>query len=382
MSSLLVLASASRLVVEVIDHMARKPEVFVRELSDQEGQRLARTTRTSKNAVRLRRATIVMASAQGQSVPDIAVMFATTEGYVRRVIHDFNDRGFAALDPKVSSGRPKRIDEATREQICRVGRCHPQSLGLPFTCWSLTKLVEHLIATRVVDAVSTETVRQILKDGGISWQATKTWKGSKDPDFKEKKARVLALYDDPPADAHVVCVDEFGPLNLQPRPGRGWFPTRRPSRLRATYHRYGGVRHMFGALDLATGKMIYRFRDRKRWSEFLDFLRQLRRRCAGRLYVICDNFSPHKKHEVLTWCAANDVELVFTPSNASWLNWIESEFAAMRYFTLDGSDYPNHATQEAAIGGYLRWKNKQALPKTNFAIGSKIRRPDYLPIAS
>jgi hypothetical protein len=39
---------------------------------------------------------------------------------------------------------------------------------------------------------------------------------------------------------------------------------------------------------------------------------------------------------------------VFTPSNAFWLNWIESEFTALRYFVLDGSDYP--AAQEAAIG--------------------------------
>lgn len=372
----------STLSVEVIDPMARKPEVFVRELSAEEGQRLQRTTRTSKNPVRLRRATIVMASAQGQAVPDIAAMFATTEGYVRKVVHDFNERGFAALDPKVSSGRPRRIDKATREQICRIARCHPQSLGLPLTCWSLSKLVEHLIAARVVEAVSTETVRQILHDGGVSWQATKTWKGSTDPEFKEKKARVLELYDHPPADGHVVCVDEFGPLNLQPRPGRGWFPRNRPARLRATYHRTGGVRHMFGALDLATGRMLYRFRDRKRWQEFLGFLRQLRRRFTGKLYVICDNFSPHKKIEVTSWCERHDVELVFTPSNASWLNWIESEFAALRYFTLDGSDYRDHATQESALGGYLRWKNKHALPKTNFAIGSKIRRPDYLPIAS
>lgn len=74
--------------------MARKPEVFVRELSAAEGQRLQRTTRTSKDPVRLRRATIVMASAQGRSVPDIAAMFATTQGYVRRVVHEFNEHGF------------------------------------------------------------------------------------------------------------------------------------------------------------------------------------------------------------------------------------------------------------------------------------------------
>ena len=40
------------------------------------------------------------------------------------------------------------------------------------------------------------------------------------------------------------------------------------------------------------------------------------------------------------------IELVFTPTNASWLNWIEAEFTALRYFTLDGSDYPSHTAQE------------------------------------
>ena len=59
-------------------------------------------------------------------------------------------------------------------------------------------------------------------------------------------------------------MDEFGPLNLQPRPGRQWArrggvarelgeaPRRR---MRATYHRTGGVRHLFAALELGTDKM-------------------------------------------------------------------------------------------------------------------------------
>ena len=51
---------------------------------------------------------------------------------------------------------------------------------------------------------------------------------------------------------------------------------------------------------------------------------------------------------------------MFTPSNASWLNWIECEFTALRYFTLDGSDYASNISHEAAIAGYVRWRNKYA----------------------
>jgi transposase len=370
-------AGLGRLSVEVV--MARQPEVFVRELNPAEAQRLVKITRTAKDRVRLRRAGIVLASVQGRSAADAAAMFAATAQYAREVIHAFNQQGFAALDPKWSGGRPPRFGPAARELICRVAKTPPQQLGRPFTTWSLTKLAEHLSEHHRIVA-STETVRLILREAGINWQATKTWKASRDPDYRAKMTRILDLYDHPPADGRVICVDEFGPLNLLPRPGRGWFPRGRPARLRATYTRTAGVRHLFAALDLASGQLFYRFRDRKRWPEFLGFLRQLRARFpTGRLYVVCDNFSPHKKSQVLDWCASHDVELVFTPSNASWLNWIECEFTALRYFTLDGSDYPSHAAQQAAIAGYIRWANRRAKPKRRFAVGSKIRRPDYLP---
>jgi hypothetical protein len=56
----------------------------------------------------------------------------------------------------------------------------------------------------------------------------------------------------------------LGPLNLQPRPGKAWRPVGKPTRLRATYTGTDGVRHMLAASDLATGKLFYRTRDRKR----------------------------------------------------------------------------------------------------------------------
>ncbi|HVM00118.1 MAG TPA: IS630 family transposase [Egibacteraceae bacterium] len=235
--------------------MARKPEVFVRALTDEESQRLVGITRRSRDPVRLRRAMIVQMSTQGRSVPDITALTAFSDRYVREVIHAFNDKGFAALDPKWSGGRPPKIDDATRRAIRRVALSRPPDLGLPFTTWSLAKLRDHLIDTGVVEAISVEGLRRVLAGFGITFQATKTWKASPDPDYEAKKNRVLDLYDHPPADGRVICFDEFGPLNLQPHPGRGWYPKGRPVRLRATYTRPHGVRQMLAALDLASGQM-------------------------------------------------------------------------------------------------------------------------------
>ncbi|MGF0320577.1 helix-turn-helix domain-containing protein [Nocardia fluminea] len=54
----------------------------------------------------MRRAIVVMASAQHQPVGLIAKLMQVSEPCARQVIHDFNTHGFEALDPKWSGGRP------------------------------------------------------------------------------------------------------------------------------------------------------------------------------------------------------------------------------------------------------------------------------------
>ncbi|PWK27219.1 hypothetical protein BC793_1561, partial [Actinoplanes xinjiangensis] len=152
------------------------------------------------------------------------------------------------------------ISEQSRDWICVIARCDPRFLGRPFSCWSLSKLRVYLIDSGRVAAISIETVRRNLHERGVTWQASKTCKASSDPHFASKMRRILDLYDYPPAGGRVVCVDEFGPLNLQPRPGRAWKPRGRPARLRATYHRDHGVRHMIASLDLTTEKIHFRIR--------------------------------------------------------------------------------------------------------------------------
>ena len=80
---------------------------------------------------------------------------------------------------------------------------------------------------------ATEGLRALLREEGVSFQVIKTFKASNDPDFEAKKNRVLSFIDlvdgiaqSASGDPHVVmCVDEFGPLNLQPHPGSSGHPS-------------------------------------------------------------------------------------------------------------------------------------------------------------
>ncbi len=60
------------------------------------------------------------------------------EDTVREVVHAFNEKGLAALDPDWAGGRPRQITDA--EFIVAAATTRPEKLGLPFTCWSLHKL--------------------------------------------------------------------------------------------------------------------------------------------------------------------------------------------------------------------------------------------------
>ncbi|MFD5031511.1 transposase [Streptomyces sp. NPDC058405] len=187
--------------------MGRRPSVFVRVVSMEEGRRLQRISRTAKDPVRLRRAIVVLMSAQGQTVRDISSLMQVGEDYVRDVIHAFHERGFDALDPKWSGGRSRTISDQVREHICLIARTSPADWKITaFSTWSLSKLAEHLVKQKVTVAISRETLRRILRAGKISWQTTTTWKASTDPEFIAKMHRILAMYDAPPTDGRVICV--------------------------------------------------------------------------------------------------------------------------------------------------------------------------------
>jgi transposase len=368
-------------------HMAERVEV--REIDDDEGRRLVRIVRRgSGSVVTWRRAQMVLLSAQKMPVARIAEVTFTSADRVRDVIHNFNADGFDSLYPKYAGGRPRTFNLPERREIKKIAKSKPVEHGLPFSTWSLTKLAEFLVAEGVVDDISHEGLRVLLRDEGVSFQRIKTWKASKDPDYQVKKARIEHLY--AIADGEVVpegsdpqvvfCLDEFGPLNLMPHPGRHWAERggvhkdrdRDPrARRRATYNRNDGVRHLFAAYDLARDHLLGHVKPRKKRTQFLEFCRYLRTLYPARvrIAIVCDNFSPHlstkRCRRVADWAEANNVEIAYTPTNSSWLNRIPVNRPALLRPRRDGSCQPQGAGQHDPPLHHLAKQARRRHPPTS-----------------
>jgi transposase len=310
------------------------------------------------------RAQILLASDARSSAPEIARVLQTDENQVRRVIAEFNVDGVASLRPRIGGGRPRRIDDAVREQIRAIALARPRDVGEPGTRWSLATLRRYLVRHRVVGSISKEHLRRLLQSMGITAQRTRTWKWSNDPLFEVKKDWVLAAHTAAEAgtlDGVLVSFDECGPISLKPHAGHGWFPTGRPGRQRATYHRHHGTRKLMGAYDLGADRLWGRLEKRRVTGKVtLEFLKGIRRRYPAEVtvYIVMDNLSAHWIPDIRRWAVDNNVGLLPTPTNASHLNRIECHFWAYVEFVINGSDYDDWTEFSKATQAYIRRRNR------------------------
>ena len=351
--------------------------VKVRRLSDAEGQQLQRIVRrgsgkSDNSVVKWRRALVVLASAGGNDVAVIARMVQTSPDRVREMIHRFNEMGMKSLDPAWAGGRPRRIKTTERELIVMSAKARPAALGQPFTRWSLRKL-QGFLATRHKLTVSRERLRQILSESEITFQATKTWKESPDPKREEKLARIEEVLEH--HRERTFSFDEFGPLVIKPEGGHAWAARSRPQRLRANYHKPHGTRQFFAWYSVGDDRLGGRIERRKGGVPSLRAIQAIRKlRPDGELiYVILDNLNHHRGPELRRWCAEHAVELLFTPTYASWANPIEAHFGPLRQFVIANSDYENHPALTKAMRAYLDWRNANTRDPEILALERKAR---------
>jgi len=336
--------------------------VQVRRLNDAEGRQLQQIVRrggkTDRSIVKWRRAMVVLASAGGNDVAVIARLVQTSPDRVREMIHRFNDLGMRSLDPQWAGGRPRQITTTERALIVKTATTRPPKLGRPFTHWSIRKLADYLATKRGRKIrIGRERLRQILIAEGITFQRTKTWKESPDPLREQKLARIEYLLEH--ARDRTFAFDEFGPLTIRPVGGASWAPKGRPVRLRANYHKPHGSRQLYAWYSIGGDRLDGNLEARKGSAATLRAIQSIRASIddGEPIHVILDNLNHHKNRDVRAWCDANNVELVFTPTYASWANPIEAHFGPLRQFVIANSDHADHPALGRAIRSYLRWRN-------------------------
>jgi transposase len=164
--------------------------IYVRLLSGAERQQVEAGLR-SAHAFTLRRSQIVLASARGEPVPQIARALGCGEQTVRNAIHAFNAQGVAALGP--GSTRPHTLHTVVTperaERLRALLHQSPRTFGQPTSVWTLERAPQVSFEQGLLpERVSGETIRLALKRLGVGWKRAKHWLTSPDPAYARKTA--------------------------------------------------------------------------------------------------------------------------------------------------------------------------------------------------
>lgn len=168
--------------------------MFVRQPSDRERWALQAGLR-SRAAFTLRRAQILLASADGLRPSAIATQVGCAVGTVHNAIRAFAGEGTGCLTEKKHGPRDARpiLDEAKVDPLKGILHQSPRRFGKARSTWTLDLLADVAFEQELTPRrLSHEAVRQAVKRLGCGWKRAKTWITSPDPAYARKKKPATA----------------------------------------------------------------------------------------------------------------------------------------------------------------------------------------------
>jgi transposase len=326
------------------------------ELTDEERVQLEAWTRrrTSAQALALR-SRIVLLAAEGLRNTEIAERLGIRRNTAATWRSRFAAHRLDGLSDDPRPGRPRTVtDEQVEEVIVKTLESTPKDA----THWSTRSMAKEVGLTQ-------SAVLRIWKAFGLQPHRQETWKLSKDPLFIDKVLDVVGLYLNAPERAVVLCVDEKSQIQALDRTAP-ILPMLPGVSQRATHDsKRAGTSSLYGALDLATGKVIGRLHSRHRAIEFKQFLQSIDREVPAELdvHVVLDNSSTHKTPAIEKWLAAHPrFVLHFTPTSSSWLNLVERWFAELTTKKLRRGTHRSVRDLNADIRAWIETCNDDPKP--------------------
>lgn len=331
------------------------------QLTDKEIENLTSLSNSRTAPLReVERAKILLLTHQGINDSQNAKKLGTNRQKVIRCINKALAYGIdEAITDLPRSGKPPKITGEARAWIISIACMKPKEVGYPHELWTHKLLAEHIQKKCIamgfpeVSKISSGTISKILGASNIKPHKISSYIRQVDPDFDSKSVTVLHTYkkvellkkiksEGGDVDMIIVSYDEkpgiqaIGNKHPDLMPVEGKHPTISRD---YEYIRYGTLSLLAG-IDLLTGVIHYKIRDKHRSIEFIEFLKEMDSYYPKKIkiVVILDNLKVHTSKETQKYLETvpQRFEFIFTPKHASWLNIIESLFSKMTRSMLRG----------------------------------------------
>jgi transposase len=320
------------------------------------------------------RARIVLLAAAGLTNSHIAGKLGIAPNTVVKWRKRFWTEGVDGLADRKRPGRPRGFAAAVVACAKAIACELPATRGVPLGRWSLAELRTELLATGLVDAVSTTTLWRWLHEDALQPWRHHPWIFPRDPDFAAKAGRVLDLYarvfqgQQLGAAEHVISADEKTSIQARCR----CHPTLPPDQARIMrgeheYERRGALAYL-AAWDVHQARLFGRCGPSTGIDPFGRLVAQVMTvepyASAERVFWVVDNGSSHRGQASVERLEGRwrNLRLVHLPIHASWLNQIEIYFSVVQRKVLTPNDFSGLAELEQRLLGFQRRYQQTAAP--------------------
>lgn len=332
-------------------------------------EKMIRSGKTEQRMVR--RALIVLLSAQGLAKKQIAAKLSATVKTVRKWEKRYLASGVKGLYDLPRQGAPSKFSVQQRMEIIAIACDNPQNYCIEgYNRWTYDLLTEATIKKVQGPAMSRTSIFRTLGQIELKPHKTQMWLHSKDPDFKQKTNDIVSLYIDPPRDAVVLCVDEKTGIQANQRkyetklaiPGR-------PARYEYEYIRHG-TQSLLASFNIKTGEVLSKCGDNRKADDLIAFMDTVadHHKDEEKIIIIWDNLNIHYDGPSGRWTEfnkrhGNKFEFRYTPLHASWVNQIEIFFSILQKRCLKHGNFYSIKDLRANLLAFIRrWNYKDGHP--------------------
>lgn len=157
--------------------------------------------------------------------------------------------------------------------------------------------------------------------------------------------------------ANVWCVDEKSGVQAVER--KKW-KKKRQTRLETDYKRHGTA-NLFAAFNVHTGEVFAKATLRRTQQDVNEFIEELAKKNIGKkIYVIWDNLNTHLANKFQKF--RDQIEFVYTPKHASWVNQVEIWFGILHRKTIKNMSFKSPFDLCSKMMLFVRNWNERAHP--------------------
>lgn len=242
-----------------------------------------------------------VAVVEGMTIADVAVAYGVDRKTVSRWGAKFRNGGSDDLRRKTGSGRPRKLEELTEEELRQIVLPGAMAFGFETDLWTASRL-RRVIRDKFRIQLSKNTIWRRLRDAGLTYQKPEREYYEIDEATRKKWLRYEVPKIRRAVTKHhaILYFQDESNISLTAFLGKTWAPCGQTPKAKVTGKRAGVA--ATSAIS-RRGQLLFRLLDKRIASkEVIEFLDQMLRHHHRRhLVIVMDQAPPHTSKKTKAW---------------------------------------------------------------------------------